>query len=166
MKKFNLKKIAKEVLLFALLLFIFSNILSFLRAPDTASKLPDFSAVTLEGEKFNSLDQNKPILIHFWATWCPTCKLENSAIDSLSKRFNVITIVENSGNDAKVKAFLKEKNLSFKVINDQDGTFASMFNVNGFPTSFIYDKTGELRFSEVGYSSYVTTYLKLLYVGG
>ncbi len=166
MKKWSLKRVIKEVAFFALLLFVFSNILSYIKAPSlNDDELPSFAAVQIDGKEFNSLQikGKKPLLIHFWATWCPTCKMENSNIDSLSKRFEVITIVENSGDDEKVKQFLKEKGLTFAVINDVNGEFASLFKVGGYPTTFIYNKNGNLEFSEVGYSSYLTLYLKLLY---
>ncbi|MBU0631607.1 redoxin domain-containing protein [bacterium] len=167
MKKWSFKKIIKEVALFALLLFVFSNVLSYIKSPSQDDKkLPSFIATTIEGKTFDSslhVKSDKPLLIHFWATWCPTCKMENSTIDSLSKKFEVITIVENSGDEEKIREFLKEKELSFQVINDNNGNIASLFKVAGFPTTFIYNKNGILEFSEVGYSSYITLYLKLLY---
>lgn len=166
MKRWSFKKIVKEAALLALLLFIFSNALSYIKSPSLPSeKLPAFTATTIEGKEFDSLHvkDKKPLLIHFWATWCPTCKMENSNIDSLSKKFEVITIVENSGDDEKIKQFLQEKNLTFTVINDKDSNLASLFKVGGFPTTFIYSKEGILKFTEVGYSSYITLYLKLLY---
>ena len=89
--------------------------------------------------------------------------MENSTIDTLSKKFDVITIAVNSKSDEDIKAFLKEKNLSFQVINDTNSSLAERFHVSGFPTTFIYNKNGNLEFSEVGYSSYITLYLKLLY---
>lgn len=170
----NFKKILKEVAIFALLLIVFSNIVSFYKSQNlNQEKLPVFQATMLDGKEFNSLhakyplgvSHNKPLLIHFWATWCPTCKMENSTIDALSKKFDVITIAVNSGSDAEIKSFLKEKNLSFQVINDSNATLTKALHVSGFPTTFIYDKDRNLAFSEVGYSSYFTLYLKLLYTG-
>ncbi|MDD2357177.1 MAG: redoxin domain-containing protein [Thiovulaceae bacterium] len=166
MKNWNFKKLLREAAIFAVLLFIFSNALSYLKSPDLGNKkLPEFQATMLNEKTFDSLQvkHDKPLLIHFWATWCPTCKMENSTIDALSKKFDVITIAVNSKSDADIKAFLKEKNLSFQVINDTNSSLAEHFHVSGFPTTFIYNKDGNLEFSEVGYSSYITLYLKLLY---
>jgi len=166
MKNWNFKKLFREAAIFAVLLFIFSNALSYLKSPDLSDKkLPEFQAITLDGKTFDSLhvSKNKPLLIHFWATWCPTCKMENSTIDALSKKFDVITIAVNSKSGEDIKTFLKEKNLSFQVINDTNSSLAERFHVSGFPTTFIYNKDGNLEFSEVGYSSYFTLYLKLLY---
>jgi thioredoxin-related protein len=48
---------------------------------------------------------------------------------------------------------MKKHQLHFKVLNDYDGSWAKRFNVTVFPTTFIYDSSGELRFSEVGYTT-------------
>lgn len=166
LKNLNLKKVLKEIAIFALLLIVFSNIVSYYKSQNLShEKLPVFQATLLNGKEFNSLHvgHNKPLLIHFWATWCPTCKMENSTIDALSKKFDVITIAVNSGTNTEIESFLKEKNLKFQVINDRNATLTKALHVSGFPTTFIYNKNGDLEFSEVGYSSYMSLYLKLLY---
>jgi len=48
-----------------------------------------------------------------------------------------------------------EKNLSFRVVNDSDGVLAKQLNIEAYPTTFIYDASGELKFTEVGYTSTV-----------
>lgn len=92
-------------------------------------------------------------MIHFWATWCPTCKLEASNIEAVSKAYDVLTIAVNSGSDAKIKSYMKERDLTFRVINDVDGKWAKQFHVEAYPTTFVYDASGELKFTEVGYTS-------------
>jgi thiol-disulfide isomerase/thioredoxin len=168
LKNISLKKMLKEVAVFALLLFIASNLLSYLRAPKPSdANLPAITAMTLSNKQFDSLhvSHDKPLLLHFWATWCPTCKMENATIESLSKKFNVITVAVKSGSDEEIKQFLDEHGLSFEVINDANSSIAQNFDISGFPTTFIYNKEGKLEFSEMGYSSYLSLYLKLLYAG-
>ena len=53
----------------------------------------------------------------------------------------------------EIEKYLKDKNLSFKVVNDEYGLLSSEFNVKAFPTTFIYDKNKNLKFTEVGYTS-------------
>ncbi len=152
-KKWNFKSILKEILIVVVLMFILSNIMSYLRKPDLASsQLPKIELQLLDGSIF-TVSKDQPILIHFWALWCPTCKFEASNIEAVSKKYNVLTIAVNSGSDAKVEAYMQEQNLSFKVFNDSEGTWAKQFNVEAYPTTFIYDAKGELSFSEVGYTS-------------
>lgn len=152
-KKWNFKSILKEILIVVVLMFILSNIMSYLRKPDLASsQLPKIELQLLDGSIF-TVSKDQPILIHFWALWCPTCKFEASNIEAVSKKYNVLTIAVNSGSDAKVQAYMQEQNLSFKVFNDSEGTWAKQFKVEAYPTTFIYDAKGELSFSEVGYTS-------------
>ena len=152
-KKWNLRSIVKEILIAMVLVFILSNIMSYLRQPDLdSSELPKIEVQLLDGSLFTA-PKDQPILIHFWALWCPTCKFEVSNIEAVSKKYKVLTIVVNSGSDEEVQAYMQEQNLSFKVFNDAEGTWAKRFKVEAYPTTFIYDAKGELRFSEVGYTS-------------
>ena len=117
----------------------------------TTFELIDNSKYTISNEK--------PLLIYFWATWCPICKLQSPNIEELSKKYQIITIASQSGNSEEIKKYLKEKNLTFKVVNDEDNLLSSKFNIKAFPTTLIYDKDKNLEFSDVGYTS--STFLKL-----
>lgn len=133
--------------------FILTNIISYVRKPELVqTRLPNIEAVLLDGSQFK-VEEGKPLVIHFWATWCPTCKLEAPNIETVSKKYEVLTIAVNSGDDKKIKTYLKERGLTFKVLNDSDGKWARQFKVEAFPTTYIYDGQGELRFTEVGYTT-------------
>jgi len=152
-KKWNIKTMGIELIKIVLLMFILSNIMSYIRAPELAStQLPKIEAELLDGSVFK-VEEGKPLLLHYWAVWCPTCKLEAPNIEAVSKDYNVLTIAVNSGSDTEVKAYMQEHDLSFKVINDVEGVWAKRFNVEAYPTTFIYDTKGELRFTEVGYTT-------------
>ena len=153
--KFNFRSLIIEISKVVLLVFILSNIMSYLRQPKLDStQLPNIEAQLLDGTVFQ-LEEDKPLLIHFWATWCHTCKLEAPNIESVSKEYRVLTIAVNSGSDAKVKAYMQEHDLHFKVVNDLEGTWVKAFKVEAYPTTFIYDSKGELNFTEVGYTTTV-----------
>jgi len=153
MNKWNIKSIIKELIIGAVILFILSNIISYVRKPDLSSTQLPQAEVTLLDTSSYTLKKGKPIVIHFWATWCKVCKLEAQNIETLSKQYEVLTIAVNSGENAKIKAYLKERGLTFKVLNDVDGSWAKQFKVEVFPTTFIYDGSGELKFTEVGYTT-------------
>jgi len=112
-----------------------------------------------------SFKDDKPLLIHFWATWCPTCKLEASNIEAISKQYNVITIAVNSGSNREIKEYLGENGFTFNVVNDKESIYASKFNIAAYPTTFIYDKNRDLVFSEVGYTSTIGLYLRMWWAG-
>lgn len=158
MIKDKIKKYAKEVALFVLFMTLFANIVSFYRSYDL-HKIP------LDEEMISVLDKNftkdEPVLIYFWATWCPICKMQSSNIEAISKKFSVITVAVKSGDDAKIEQYLKSNNLSFRVVNDMDGLVAKKFNLSVFPTTVIYNQKGESFFSDVGYTTVFGLWLRM-----
>ena len=151
--KWNMKSILKELTIGLIAIFILSNIMSYIRKPElNSTQLPQVEVTLLDSTSY-TLQKGKPVVIHFWATWCKVCKLEVDNIERLSKEYEVLTIAVSSGENAKIKAYFKERGLTFKVVNDVDGTWAKQFKVEVFPTTFIYDGTGELKFTEVGYTT-------------
>ncbi|HIC42874.1 MAG TPA: protein disulfide oxidoreductase [Sulfurimonas sp.] len=153
--KQRLRHWAKELAFMGLIIFLISNLMSYLRSPSLDNEgLPQISTFLINQEPFStSTYEKKPILVHFWATWCPTCKLEASNIQYISDNYNVITIAVKSGSDVKINAYMQENTLNFKVINDEEGLLSQGFKVKAYPTSFIYNTKGQLSFTEVGYTS-------------
>ena len=149
----NLKSIFKEILIALILLFVISNIISYIRKPELGStQLPDIEVQLIDGSTFKT-QKGKPIVLHFWATSCPACKLEAPNIETLSQKYTVLSIALNSGSDEKIQAYMQENELSFNVVNDMEGEWGRNFNIEVYPTTFIYDGKGELRFTEVGYTT-------------
>jgi len=156
MKKWSLKKIAKEIISTLLMIFIISMVINYVRKPDSSDKLVDMQVLDIHNKKISLRDLAKkdaPTILHFWATWCPTCKLEAPNLESLRNSCNVVTIAVNSGSNELLKSFMRERDLGYRVINDKNGDLAKRFGVEVFPTTFIYDSNGTLKFSEVGYST-------------
>ena len=120
------------------------------------------SFTLLDGSKYK-LVKDKPLVVHFWATWCPICKVEAPNIQKLSDDFEVITIAVQSGTKKEIENYLDEQKLNFKVINDEDGYYSREFNIKAFPTTFIYDKNKDLKFSEVGYTSTFGLYVRAFF---
>jgi thiol-disulfide isomerase/thioredoxin len=150
MKK--LKHYLKEILVTLIIAAIVMNIVSYYRSQSVnQEQLP------LQNIQLN----NQALMVHFWATWCPVCKVEASNIQQVSKNFNVLTIAVNSGSDENIDEYLKKNNLDFKVINDDTSSYARQFNIKVFPTTIIYDKNKNIVFSEVGYTSTFGLYLRM-----
>jgi len=150
--KSKLLQYTKELVGLVVFITIFSNALSLYKS-SSLNKLPLPSIIKMQ--------KNKPILIHFWATWCPICKTEIDNIQRLSKQYQVVTIVVKSGTDNDIQQYLNKNQLDFKVINDADANLAQQFNINAYPTTIIYNKDREIVFSDVGYTSTLGLYLRM-----
>ncbi len=159
--KEKIKKYLKETLLFFVILAVASNAISYYRSLDLNKNKFDINRFILLNNKIYTVPKNKPLLVHFWATWCPTCKFEASNIEAVSKDYEVITIAVQSGSQEDIQSYLKEHNLSFNVVNDHDGYFSRKFNIKAFPTTIIYDKKLNQKFSEVGYTTTAGLYSRM-----
>jgi peroxiredoxin len=115
---------------------------------------PPLDAPLLNGGHF-SLEQQaqKPLLVYFWATWCPQCGLTSGSVDGLAENHAVITVAMKSGGSAEVAQHLAEKRLAFPVIMDPEGEIAKAWGVKGVPTFYVLDAKNEIRYVSVGYTS-------------
>lgn len=121
---------------------------------DIRGVAPIIKAVDLDGNKIDLRQyKNKPVLIHFWASWCPVCQFENSNIESLTSDYQVVTIASWSGNEVEVKEYLKKENINMPVIVDDYAEWAKLYSVKSVPASFFVDANGEIQFIENGYTS-------------
>jgi thiol-disulfide isomerase/thioredoxin len=160
--KDKIKKYIKEGIFFIIILIIMANGISYYKSLDLNKNKLDIQTFTLLDNNKYTLPKNKPILIHFWATWCPICKVEAPNIQELSKDYEVITIAVQSGSKKEIEEYLAENKLTFNVVEDRDNFYSQKFNIKVFPTTLIYDKDKNLKFSEVGYSTTIGLYSRML----
>lgn len=159
--KEKIKHYAKEIAIFLIVMTVLANVISLYKSTDLNKNPLPVKSFTLLNNTNYELDNTKPVLIHFWATWCPTCKVEASNIQSVSESFQVITIAVKSGSDEELQTWLEENGYNFNTVNDNRGYLSSSFNIAAFPTTFIYDKDKNLIFSEVGYTSTIGLWLRM-----
>jgi len=159
--KDKLKKYFKETLIFIVVMILFSNGLSLYKSMSLNKDQFSLTNINLINKEVYKRDEQKPLLVHLWATWCPTCKIEAQNIQTLSEHYNVLTIAVKSGSDDDINRWLLENNYTFNVLNDSSGFVASHFNLSVFPTTFIYDRNNQLVFTEVGYTSTWGLFLRM-----
>lgn len=155
----------KEIIFFVITMTILANIVSLYKSSDLNKKPLNLVNIHLLEKQVYQFNDTRPLLVHFWASWCPTCKLEASNIQMLSAHFEVLTIAVKSGSDSDIKQYLHESDFNFNVVNDESGFISNEFNIAAFPTTFIYDKEKNLVFSEVGYTSTFGLWLRMWWAG-
>jgi thiol-disulfide isomerase/thioredoxin len=80
------------------------------------------------------MSQQEPVLLYFWATWCPVCKAVSPAVEALRDDYAVVTVALSSGSWEEVRSYASEHGLGFRIVNDPGGDIASTWNVRGTPT--------------------------------
>ena len=144
-------KLALEIALIGL---VFFTAKAYMQRDLATGPAPSLQGTLLNGQTIDLQSlQGKPVLLYFWATWCPVCKMTQHSIDDISKNHTVITVAMNSGTDQEVTDYLVENQLDFPVIPDDAGVIASQYGVSGVPTSFIINADGNIAFTEVGYTT-------------
>jgi peroxiredoxin len=119
---------------------------------------PDFSLQDLSGHATSlaSYRGKKVVLLDFWATWCPPCRMSMPGLQKLEEDFKgrgleILSLNQGEAGD-EVRHFIDHKKYSFHVVLDQDQAVAAKYGVKGIPTMVLIDKKGVVQRISVGYS--------------
>ncbi len=108
---------------------------------------PDFSGLTADNRTVSLASlRGKVLLFNFWASWCLECRPEMPMFEHLHREFSaqglaVVGINAREGTSA-IRAYAKELNLTFPLIQDPSGKINSAYGVIGLPTTFLIARDG------------------------
>ncbi|MDQ3036913.1 MAG: redoxin family protein [Myxococcota bacterium] len=117
---------------------------------------PSIDAADLSGELVRDVaPRERPVLVHFLASWCGVCEAEEPNLVALARDHDVIAIATQSGDVDQVRAWIDDETDlgEVRVVADPRGTIAARWGVSAFPTSFYVDRSGGVRHVEVGYTT-------------
>ncbi|MFQ6058716.1 MAG: redoxin domain-containing protein [Anaerolineae bacterium] len=125
------------------------------RVAKVGSPAPDFTLPDLEGQPVSlSRLKGQPVMINFWATWCPPCRFEMPLIEAAYQKYKdqgfVVVAVDVQEPQELVEAFVQRFGLSFPVVLDSAGEVSSIYRVRGLPRSFFVDREGVIRAMKAG----------------
>ncbi|KAF0091839.1 MAG: redoxin domain protein [Fusobacteria bacterium] len=118
----------------------------------------DFTVIDVDGKEVSLSDfKGKPVVINFWASWCPPCKEEMPFYNEVYKelgdevQFMMVDLVDGSRETvATAKAFVKENGYEFPVFFDTDQEAAIAYGIYSIPTSIFIDADGKVVRSITG----------------
>lgn len=124
-------------------------------APYPQNIAPDFTLNQLNGTPLAlSAFKGKPVLINFWATWCPPCRSELPALETAFQKYQdkvTFIAVDVKEDPTTVAAMVQELGLNFPIVLDTDGQIGNgLYEVRGIPTSIFVDANGIVSARHVG----------------
>ncbi|EKE82898.1 protein disulfide oxidoreductase [Idiomarina xiamenensis] len=105
------------------------------------SEIPELDAVWrgVDGQTYNlrQLSADQPVLVYWWATWCPVCKVVSPSVNALPDEATIISVAISSGNDTELHRYQQRNGYHYPVINDQNGQLSATWGVSVTPTIMI-----------------------------
>jgi thiol-disulfide isomerase/thioredoxin len=98
--------------------------------------------------------KGRVVLVNFWASWCPPCRKEMPSMERLKKDladrpFSILAVNAGEVPD-QIAEFLREVSVTFPIALDQEGRAVKAWQAFVFPTSYLVDKAGRVRFGLIG----------------
>ncbi|WP_373019602.1 TlpA disulfide reductase family protein [Thiomicrorhabdus sp.] len=109
----------------------------------------------LSGEAVSLADyKGKVVLLNFWASWCPPCVHEMPSMARLNDQLDgqpfEILAVNLAEEQRAIKAFLMQHPVNFPILQDPSGSAVKTWQVFAYPSSYLIDKQGKIRFALFG----------------
>jgi thiol-disulfide isomerase/thioredoxin len=98
--------------------------------------------------------RGRPVLLNFWASWCPPCREELPSLELLATLYEaqglLVYAVNHRETNAALSRFVEASSLSLPVLRDRDGAAALAFGVRVFPGTVLIGRDGRARFTVIG----------------
>ena len=116
---------------------------------------PDFTLQDIDGNLHRLSEyRGRPVIINFWATWCPPCREE---IPSMNRAWHVLReegiamLAINVGEDEDtIFVFTADYPADFPLLLDQSGDIIGQWPVKGLPTTYVIAPDGSIAYRAIG----------------
>jgi cytochrome c biogenesis protein CcmG/thiol:disulfide interchange protein DsbE len=114
-----------------------------------------FTAEKLDGGKLSLNDYaGKVVVLNFFASWCPPCKVENPALVRVWERYRtsdvvIIGIVYNDSTE-KAREYVRTNGVTWPTVQDADGRIAFAYGAHGPPETYFIGRDGIIAGRHIG----------------
>jgi peroxiredoxin len=123
-------------------------------APAVGYRAPDFTLRTLQGESFSLEDyRGNPVVLNFWATWCPPCRAEIPFFQAAHRKFNgqvTIAGIDDGEDVATVGPFVTDMGMTYPLPLDKQSIVSRAYQVNSLPATYFIDAEGVIQHIHIG----------------
>jgi peroxiredoxin len=116
---------------------------------------PDFTLPDTHGRLHRLADyRGRPVIVNFWATWCPPCREEIPSMNRAWRELRaagIVLLAVDVGEDADtVFVFTADYPAEFPLLLDESGEVIDQWPVKGLPTSYVIAPDGTLAYRAIG----------------
>ena len=131
--------------------------------PSTDSSTPNFTVLDAEGKEVTLSDFfGTPIVLNFWASWCPPCKAELPDFEEACKKYEgkvvflMVNMTDGDRETVKIaKDFVNSMGYTFPVYFDTEYEAAYAYGVRSIPTTYFINADGSVEAHATGMISAV-----------
>jgi peroxiredoxin len=116
-------------------------------APVVGAPAPDFTLADLSGAQVSLASyKGQVVLLNFWATWCPPCKLEMPTLQQHYADYQaqglMVLGVEAGDPKTDVQDFATQQRLTFPILLDEKAAVTDLYRVDVLPITYLIDRQG------------------------
>jgi cytochrome c biogenesis protein CcmG, thiol:disulfide interchange protein DsbE len=123
------------------------------RPPRIGETAPNFTVSDSQRTVTLSQFRGKPVVLNFWATWCPPCVEEMPSLVELQKtmgdKVTILAVAEDADQNA-VNQFVRDHNVDLLTVRDTKQSANALYGTFKFPETFVIDREGVIRRKFIG----------------
>lgn len=127
--------------------------------PRIGNEAPDFTVTDSQHTVQLSKLRGKPVLLNFWATWCPPCVEEMPSLVQLQKQVGdkvTILAVSEDADDAAYKQFIRDHGVDLLTVREGSQKTSDVYGTFKYPETYVIDRNGKIVRKFVGPTDWIS----------